>query len=266
MKYILIFILTLNFSSLHADIVMGIVPQQSPLKLFKSWSPIAQYLSKVTGEKIIFKTEKSITEFEKVLYSGGYDFAYMNPYHLIVAYKTQAYHAELRAKKNIQGILVMKKGDTIEKIKNKNISYLFPAPNAFAATLLTKYDLLQKHGVNIEILNKAKYVNSHDSVYKGVSRGLGDIGGGIQRTFNALDDEKTKSSLHIVHTTKQYPSHPFAFKPSMKDEMKTKIINALLNMPSSYLNKLKIKELRKTNNDEYAPIKELATKLKVREY
>ena len=266
MKHLLLFLTTLYLTPIHADIVMGVVPQQSPLKLLKTWSPITKYLSKQTGEKIIFKTETSITKFEKVLYSGGYDFAYMNPYHYIVAHKTQGYEARLRAQKNIKGILVMKKGRSIDDIKKENFTYLFPAPNAFAATLLTKYDLLEKYKVPIEVLNNAKYVNSHDSVYKGVSRGLGDVGGGIERTFRALNDEKTKESLTVVHTTKAYPSHPFAFNPSMREETKNKIIHALMNIPSSYLQKLKIKELRPTDNKEYESIQELATKLKVVEY
>lgn len=266
MKYLLFFLTTLCLSPLNADIVMGVVPQQSPLKLLKAWSPITKYLSEQTGENIIFKTEASITKFEKVLYSGGYDFAYMNPYHFTVANKTQGYEAKVRAKKNIKGILVMKEGSDITDIKNKNATYLFPAPNAFAATLLNKYDLLEKYGVPIEVLNKAKYVNSHDSVYKGISRDLGDVGGGIERTFNALNDEKTKESLTIVHTTKAYPSHPIAFNPTMKEETKNKIIHALMNMPSSYLQKLKIKKLRLTDNEEYEPVKKLAAKLKVKEY
>ena len=71
MKYLLFFLMTLHLSPLNADIVMGVVPQQSPLKLLKAWSPITKYLSEQTGENIIFKTESSITKFEKVLYSGS---------------------------------------------------------------------------------------------------------------------------------------------------------------------------------------------------
>ncbi|MDB2563007.1 phosphate/phosphite/phosphonate ABC transporter substrate-binding protein, partial [Sulfurimonas sp.] len=254
MKYLLVFIITF-ISSLHADIIMGVVPQQSPLKLLKAWSPIAQYLSEKTGEKVIFKTETSITKFEKVLYSGGYDFAYMNPYHFVVAHQTQGYTANIRAYKNIKGILVMKKGLGIEKIKDKDNIFLFPAPNAFAATLLTKYDLIQKFGVDLKTLNKARYVNSHDSVYKGISRNFGDIGGGIERTYNTLTDKQTKESLNIVHTTKAYPSHPFAFKATMNKEKKERIIHALLNIDASYLKRLKIKKLKTIDNSEYDIIK-----------
>ena len=66
------------------EFTLGVVPQQSPVKMFKSWKPIVDYLSKETGFKITLKTEKSIAEFEKFLYAGGYDFSYMNPYHYLV--------------------------------------------------------------------------------------------------------------------------------------------------------------------------------------
>ena len=242
-----------------ADIIMGVVPQQSPLRLLKVWSPIAQYLSEKTGEKIIFKTEKSIDTFEKVLYTGGYDFAYMNPYHFVVANKVQGYNAKVRATRNIRGILVMKKEKKLEDATR----YLFPAPNAFAATLLTKYELHEKYGVNVQLLDKAIYVNSHDSVYKGVSRGVGDIGGGIERTYNALNDLTTKESLNIVHTTSAYPSHPFAFKPDISKQKEQKIVDALLSMPLEYLKPLKMKKLKKIENKEYDSVKQLADKLHI---
>ncbi len=261
--YISLIISLLIVPQIHAEIIMGVVPQQSPLKLQKVWQPIAEYLSNKTGEDIIFKTEKSISKFEKALYNGGYDFAYMNPYHYVLAHKKQGYLAMLRANKNIRGILVMKKGTDLEKLNEKPTRYLFPAPNAFAATLLTKYDLVQQFNVNEEVLNKARYVNSHDSVYKAVSRGIGDVGGGIERTFKNMNDIQTKDKLHIVHTTKPYPSHPFAFKPDLNKEMTKRIVNALLEMPEPLLKELSINALHKIDHNEYKSVEDLAILLNI---
>lgn len=258
-----LFTLILFSSILNAEIILGVVPQQSPLKLQKVWQPIAMYLSEKTGEKITFKTEKSINQFEKVLYAGGYDFAYMNPYHYVVAHKKQAYSAKVRATKNIKGILVMKKGSSKKTIHADNARYLFPSPNAFAATLLTKYELVETFKVDPKVLEKARYVNSHDSVYKATSRGIGDIGGGIVRTFNSLNDTQTKENLVIVHTTKAYPSHPFAFKPNLDEQVTKKIIEALLHMPEPLLKSLSIKGLKKIDHAEYTSVENLALKLKI---
>jgi phosphonate transport system substrate-binding protein len=255
--------LLLTAQLIHADIIMGVVPQQSPLKLQKVWQPIAEYLSDKTGQKVIFKTERSIAEFEKVLYSGGYDFAYMSPYHYVVAHKKQAYHAKVRADKNIRGILVMKKGTGIERLKSKDTRYLFPSPNAFAATLLTKYDLIETYKVDPKVLQKARYVNSHDSVYKAISRDIGDVGGGIERTFRNMNDAQTKDNLHVVHTTKAYPSHPFAFKSDLGEEKTQRIVEALLQMPAALLQALSIKALHQIDDSEYKSVEKLAVLLNI---
>ncbi len=261
--YILLTLTLLSIQTLHADIIMGVVPQQSPLKLQKVWQPIASYLSNKTGEKVIFKTEKSISKFEKVLYSGGYDFAYMNPYHYVVANQKQGYLATVRATNDIKGILVVKKGSDISRLNDDEARYLFPSPNAFAATLLTKYELIRDFNVDPRVLDKARYVNSHDSVYKAVSRGVGDVGGGIERTFKNLNDPQTKDTLRIVHTTKAYPSHPFALHPSLDKRVSKKIVEALLTMPEPLQHSLSIKGLKKVDNDEYISVKNLALKLQI---
>jgi len=126
----------------------------------------------------------------------------MNPYHYVVAHKQQKYIAKVRATKNIIGILVTNKDSDITDVSmTKGKMFLFPTPNAFAATLLIKYELLNDYNINIDNKEKFLYVNSHDSVYKGVSRGIGDIGGGIQRTFNNLSDKNAKNSVTIQHPT-----------------------------------------------------------------
>ena len=253
------------FSAEAKEYSLGVVPQQSPVKMFKSWKPIVDYLSESTGFKIRLKTEKSIAEFEKVLYKGGYDFSYMNPFHFTIANQRQNYRAVVRASKNIKGILVMKKDQPDMKalITNDKTQFLFPSPNAFAATLLIKYELLTKFGVNLTEKGNFKYVNSHDSVYKGVARNIGQLGGGIQRTFNNFNVNADKDKIAEVYQTAAYPSHPIAVNPSMPREDCEKIIQALLDMPEELKTLLSVKKMIGTSNDEYSVIQELAEKLDI---
>jgi phosphonate transport system substrate-binding protein len=131
--------------SLEAKVLtFGVVPQQSPIELIKEWQPVITYLENATGEKITLKVERSIPEFEKVLYSGGYDIAYMNPYHYVVSHKRKNYSAAVRDEKNLIGILVVRKNSGLNDVSMlRGKQFLFPAPDAFAATLLTKYELLK---------------------------------------------------------------------------------------------------------------------------
>lgn len=142
----------------------------------------------------------------------------------------------------------------------KNKTFLFPAPNAFAATLLTKFELKEKFNFDIEKDAKILYVNSHDSVYKGIARDVGYLGGGIIRTFNNLKDPIDKSKIHIVYKTSPYPSHPIAYNKRVKKEDIKKLEKAFLNMPSELKALLSIKEFIKTNTSEYDSIKKIGIK------
>lgn len=261
-----IFLLILNsffLSSLYAKVlVFGVVPQQGPMDMIKDWQPVITYLENATGEKIVLKVERSIPEFEKVLYSGGYDIAYMNPYHYVVAHKRQGYEAMVRDEKNIVGILVARKNSGLNDVSSlKGKQFLFPAPDAFAATLLTKYELLKKYGIDVNKEKKYRYVNSHDSVYKGVARNIGDVGGGIERTFNNLEDKETKETLMILYKTKAYPSHPFAFHPSMSEKQKMKMTKAIIEIPEYFVNVLSMKRLKEIDDSEFDSVRDIAVAL-----
>jgi len=260
MKKVILIILIAVYA-IATELTLGVVPQQSPLKLSKKWIKVTDYLYKETGIKIIFKTEKSIPKFEKELYAGKYDLSYMNPYHFIIANKTQKYEAFTRADKNIVGILLSKdKKVDFSKNNLKGKTFLFPAPNAFAATLLPKFEVNEKFNFNIDKEANVLYVNSHDSVYKGISRDIGFLGGGIIRTYNNFVDKNDKDKLHIVYKTKPYPSHPIAYHPKVDKQTVSKLQKAFINMPTDIKNRLSIKNFIKINSNEYDIIKKLGVK------
>jgi len=244
--------------AISLELTLGVVPQQSPLKLSKKWIKVTDYLFEATNIKVIFKTEKSIPKFEQELYAGKYDLSYMNPYHFILANKTQNYQAFTRANKNIVGILLAKTKEIDLSPQNlEGKTFLFPAPNAFAATLLPKFELKEKFNFDIEKKARVLYVNSHDSVYKGISRDIGFLGGGIIRTFNNFLDSADKDNIHIVYKTNPYPSHPIAHHPRVTKEDISKLQQAFLNMPEEIKKSLSIKQFKAITSKEYDIIKKL---------
>lgn len=248
---------------MKADIILGVVPQQSPLKLFKIWKPVAKYLSEEIGEKVHFKTEKSIKVFSEKLYQGKYDLAYMNALQFVLVNTNYKYEALVRSDKLIRGILVMRKSDSLSKYQGQKLRILFPSPVAFAATILMKYDLLEKYNIDLQTIKNARYVNSHDSVYRGIARGLGDIGGGIERTFAYKDNQPLHKKIKIVHTSTGYPTHPFAVRKTVSKKVKDKLKKALLNMPKYLLQKLNMKRLKEVKNSDYLSVEKLAKKLNI---
>ncbi|OCQ09899.1 phosphate ABC transporter substrate-binding protein [Vibrio parahaemolyticus] len=196
------------------SLVFGVVPQQSATKLVQQWQPLLQRWGELAGVEIKFATARDIPTFEARLMAGAYDIAYMNPYHFTLVNQKPGYTALARAKnKRITGIIVARRGKlvSLDELQEKTIA--FPAPRAFAASIITQSELAQK-GIKFT----PKYVGSHDSVYLGVLKGLYVAGGGVKRTFESLPSE-TKEQLSVIYTTAGYTPHAIAVSNEVDEEM-----------------------------------------------
>jgi phosphonate transport system substrate-binding protein len=214
-------------NALHAQTyTFGVVPQQASNVLAIRWVPLTNYLSDQTGLDIRFATAKSIPAFEKELAKNTYDIAYMNPFHYTVFASPTGYDAvAMQANKTIKGIIVKRKQSPISTIADLTEQTIaFPAPAAFAATLLPSAELTQA-GIPFA----PRFVKSHDSVYLNVQRGFAAAGGGIMRTFNNLPDS-VKQDLEVLFTTKAYTPHAFAVNSELPLPVRRVIQDALVNM------------------------------------
>lgn len=208
------------------ELTVGIVPQQSATALAAAWIPLLSEAAKRAGVKLAFRTAGDIPTFEERLKNGEYDIAYMNPYHYTVFSKAPGYRAFAREKdRKLVGIIVVAKDSPLREIAElKDKAVVFPAPAAFAASILPRSEFEQK---NIPI--QAKYVNSHDSVYRSVAQGSFAAGGGIKRTLEAIDPA-ISSRLRILTSTPAYVPHAFAAHPRVDKAALDKVSAALFTM------------------------------------
>lgn len=210
-------------------LTFGVVPQQSASKLANKWSPILKRISEETGIEISFATAPSIPMFEKKLGKGEYDLAYMNPLHYTFYSQSPGYVAIAKqADKKIRGIIITQKDTKLTSLDDlKNMSMAFPAPLAFAATVLPTAELKSQ-----DIQIKAHYVKSHDSVYRSIAMGLYPAGGGIERTFDLIEPD-TKNQLKVLWKTKGYTPHAIAAHPRINASQRRQIQSAFLNLNNS---------------------------------
>ena len=253
---------TLIYSSvvLSAEQVLtfGIVPQQSASKLARLWTPILDHVSERSGLAIRFGTAPDIPTFENRLAAGEYDLAYMNPYHYTVFHEAPGYQAMAKARdKRIKGIMVVRKGSEIDDLTELNDSTLaFPAPAAFAASILTR-----SHLSRLGISFQSKYVASHDSVYRTVAKGIYPAGGGVVRTFKNVDPE-VQEQLRILWTSEGYTPHAIASHPRLKPGDFIKIQQALVAMEQDaegkrLLESIKIKGFETAANSDWNDVRSL---------
>ncbi|ARU55234.1 PhnT family ABC superfamily porter [Oleiphilus messinensis] len=218
----------------------GVVPQQSAQKLALKWQPVFDALQASSGIQILFKTAPDIPEFERRLAEGEYDLAYMNPYHFTVFNLEPGYQAMVRAAdREIKGIIVVARDSSIQQLSDlSGLTLAFPAPAAFAASMLPRAYL-----ANENIMIATKYVQTHDSVYLTVARGLYAAGGGVMRTFASMPDN-VKAQLRILWTTPGYTPHAIANHPRLSGQVRFRLTQALLHLDQTPEGRLALQGLK----------------------
>lgn len=228
-KFIILVFILASFFTAADELSFAFVPQQSAAKLARNWQPIIDYINEHTGDNYVFKTAKDIPTFESRVLAGEYDIAYMNPYHFVVFNEHAGYQAIAKQKdKLIKGIIVVAKDSNyanLEQLQDKVVA--FPAPAAFAASILTRAELSARG-----IAFQPRYVSSHDSVYLNVAKGFAAAGGGVMRTFNNAD-ETIREQLRVLWTTQGFTPHAFAAKSSVSESTKARLLAALLSLNDS---------------------------------
>lgn len=204
----------------------GIGPVQSAVELAKRWTPVMQYLSEKSGVPLQFKTAKDIPTFQQQMRDGVYDFAYINPYLYLQNHKGAGYTAFAREKDGkLFGVLVVKKEGPIKDVMHlQGQSVAFPTTAALAATWLP-LGMLKDKGVQVT----PRYVNSMESVYRSVAKGLFPAGGGELRTLGTIDPE-VKNQLRILWTSEGLPPFTFVAHPRVSRAALARVQKALEEM------------------------------------
>lgn len=231
--------------------VFGVEPKFGQRNLYARWEPVIKELEKRTGLDFKLVTTLNINDFEREFVKGGFDFAYMNPYHVLKAAGVRGYIPLVRDKTPLRSIVVARKDGPIRNVNDLNGKVVaFPSPNTLTS-LLTRADLEKMHHVKITPL----YVRTHRSVYLHVANGLAPAGAGTARTFQEQDEE-VRNSLRIIHTTRGIPSYPVVAHSRVPAEEREKVRKALLAMGNTpegreLLSKIPVKRITSASMDDY---------------
>ncbi len=218
------------FSSLtgvHAETYsFAVVPQFPVVEVFRSWRPLLDALEAETGHKFELKTSENIPKFEASFLAAEPDFVYMNPYHMVMAYRAGGYIPLVRSSEALSGILVVRKDSSIRELSElKGSTIAYPAPNAFGASLYMRALLAERFKIPTEPV----YVQTHVNAYRAVIRGDNPAAGGIRSTLDR-EPAEVQDKLRVLYETPATASHPVAVHPRVNASVRTMVRNALLKM------------------------------------
>ncbi|MES9991300.1 MAG: phosphate/phosphite/phosphonate ABC transporter substrate-binding protein [Candidatus Thiodiazotropha sp.] len=252
------FTFTPTLSRAQQDIVysFGAVPQFEQRKLFSIWRPILDELERRTGLGFKLVGSPKIPIFEQNYMQGDYDFAYMNPYHILKAYDSQGYLPLVRdGGRMLKGILVVAKESpiqTLQELAGKTVA--FPSPNALGASLLIRAELAKLHGLKIH----PRYVQTHSSVYLHVALGMTDAGGGVASTLKSQKPE-LRDKLRILYETRSMTPHPISVHPRVPETHRKQVQKGLLEMAqtetgAALLSKIPMRRAVAASLEDYTPM------------
>lgn len=206
-----------------------VVPQLPASQTYVRWAPVLERVGQSAGLCFDLKISQSIPDFEGDLLGGKPDFAFMNPYHEVMAYQAKGYLPLLADGRNkLDGIIVVKNKSRISSIEDlRGTKMAFPAPNAFAASLLVRATLA-KQGIEIEPI----YVKSHNNVFRSVIAGDVSAGGAVNNTFQREPSE-IQGQIRTLYVTRSYMPHPFSVNPRIPAKDREKVIQGFLNLTKS---------------------------------
>lgn len=234
MKYILILCLSLFALPASAQddahrpvYTIGVVPQFAQRQLFDIWQPIIQALEPELDFDLQLVGSSKIPVFEKKFLAGEYDFAYMNPYHLLKAHESQGYVPLVRdGSRQLKGILVVNSKSSYQNVAELQKTIIaFPSPNALGASLLMRADLAGLF--DLEFF--PRYVQTHSSVYLNVALGQTSAGGGVLSTFQQQPPE-VRERLRVIYETRGMPPHPLSAHQRVPDEDREALRRAWLKL------------------------------------
>jgi len=205
---------------------LSIVPQFPPAKLLRDWTPVAERIERDAGIRLALKLQPTIPAFEAEVLAGAADFAYLNPYHQVMAQRAQGFIPLVRDSQLLSGILVVRKDDPITSVRaldGKEIA--FPAPNAFGASLWMRALLAEREKISV----RPVYVQTHGNVYRQVAAGRAAAGGGIAHTLGQERDE-VRQSLRVLLETPGAAPHPVSAHPRVPATVRQAVGEALLRL------------------------------------
>ncbi|MBL0124647.1 MAG: phosphate/phosphite/phosphonate ABC transporter substrate-binding protein [Betaproteobacteria bacterium] len=242
----------------------AVVPQYSATELHKEWTPVLQRISRDTGIALELRIAASIPKFEAEFLKGTPDFAYMNPYHAVMAKQAHAYLPILRDSQPLSGILLARRDGAYQSIRDLNGQTIaFPAPNAFGASLYMRALLAEDAGIKIE----PRYVKTHSNVYRHVIRKDVAAGGSVNAAFNDEVPE-VREQLRIIYQTPEVASHPVVVHPRVPHAVSKAIAEIFLALGKDEGGRALLKDIRTPRpvaanyERDYLPLE----KLNIRKY
>lgn len=219
-----------------AEIRFGVLPRLSSAEMFSMLGPLAEYLTRETGETVSIVIPRDFDSFKTAVRAGQIDLGFANPLIYLQLRKDLeivplAVSAEPRSGTKFRGIIIARKDSGIEKPQDLVGKKLIFVEKDSAAGYLFQMLFLSKAGLDVHSdFTTLPFAKKHDNVVLAVFNKAADAGGIREDDLVRMKDRVDLSQLRIVATTDAYPNWPVFATPALTAASAEKIKAALLKL------------------------------------
>ena len=215
---------------------IGIFPRRNIRVTISLFTPLAQYLEKTLGRKVVIETAKSFSDFWQQVEQRRYDLVHYNQYHYVVSHQHYGYDVILRnqelGQSTIAGSIIVRRDSgikTIADLKGKTI--LFGGGKTAMQSYISAKWLLMKGGLKSGDYQERFAINPPNTIIstyfkRADASGSGDVVMQLDNVMQRIDI----SQLKILNKTAQLPQLPWALRRDMEPELKEKIKQVLSDL------------------------------------
>lgn len=219
-----------------AEIKFGILPRLSAQEMHRMFDPLAEYLTKETGEKVSIVVTKDFASYKDAVKTGQFDLAFSNPIIYVQlkqgnALVPLALSAEKKAGTRFRGVIIARKDSGIEKAQDLKGKKLVFVDEDSAAGYIFQMLLLSKTGMDLnKDFTRLPYAKKHDNVIMAVYNKSADAGGIREDDLDKMKDKVDLSAIRIVAYTDYFPNWPVYGTHKLNKNTAEKIRTALMKL------------------------------------
>jgi phosphonate transport system substrate-binding protein len=219
-----------------AELKLGLLPRLSATEMTVMFSPLADHLSKATGEKVSLVIPKDFDAFKALVASGGIDMGFANPLVYVQLKKDDASLDTLglaseKAGTKFRGIIIARKDSGIEKLMDLKGKKLIFVEQDSAGGHIFQMLTLSKAGLDVQKdFTKLPFAKKHTNVALAVFNKAADAGGIREDDLDKMKDVVDLAQIKIIAYTDYYPNWPLFSTKKMNKAAAEKVKAALLKL------------------------------------
>ncbi len=220
----------------NAEIRFGVLPRLSAMELHAMFNPLAEYLSKETGEKVSLIIPKDFEAFKEAVKAGQMDICFANSLIYVQLKKDLnlnplALSSEMKSGTRFRGIIIARKDSGISKVSDLRGKKMSFVDKDSAAGYIFQLLLMSKAGLDVhKDIVTLPFAKKHDNVTMAVFSKAADAGGIREDDLDKMKDKVDLSQIRIVGYTDYFPNWPLFATAKMNKAAEAKVRAALLKL------------------------------------